>query len=67
MDGEDRMKAITKKVSPATCLRAEYDDRFRDLDVDPFELWMEEQVHSQDYSDGTVTRYGVASTNGASI
>jgi len=32
----------------------EYDNEFKKLDIDPFDLWLDEQVYSQDYADGTI-------------
>ena len=53
-DNQTTHETIAEAFGRTTDPLAEYDARFKDLDVDPFDLWLEEQVYSQDYSDGTV-------------
>ena len=53
-DNQATHETIAEAFGRTTDPLVEYDGQFKQLDVDPFELWLEEQVYSQDYSDGTV-------------
>lgn len=47
-------EAIAQAFGRTTDPLAEYDGQFKQLDVDPFQLWLEEQVYTKDYAKGTV-------------
>lgn len=50
----DVHESIAEAFGQTTDPLAEYDTRFKDLDADPFELWLKEHIYTQDYADGTV-------------
>jgi integrase/recombinase XerD len=47
-------ESIAEAFGRTTDPLAEYNTRFKNLDADPFDLWLQEQIYSQDYAQGTV-------------
>jgi len=54
-DNKDVHDSIADAFGLTTDPLAEYNTKFKNLDVDPFELWLEEHIYRQNYTDGTVT------------
>ena len=53
-DNKEKHESIAEEFGRTTDPLAEYDTGFKNLDEDPFELWLQEHIYSQDYAQGTV-------------
>ena len=53
-DNQTTHETIAQAFGRTTDPLAEYNGQFKQLDIDPFQLWLEEQVYTKDYAKGTV-------------
>jgi integrase/recombinase XerD len=53
-DNQRTHETIAEAFGRTTDPLVEYDEQFKQLDIDPFELWLDEQIYGHDYADGTL-------------
>ena len=53
-DNQTTHETIAQAFGRTTDPLAEFDSQFKQLDIDPFQLWLDEQVYTKDYAKGTV-------------
>jgi len=50
-------ETIAEAFGRTTDPLGKYDDRFKQLEINPFELWLEDRIYTQDYVDKTIEMY----------